>query len=126
MRLKTSGEYPPDWDLIALGTKNDADWRCIRCDHEHCIESGHMMTVHHWDGNKSNCAWWNLMALCQRCHLSIQARVLPKQPWLYGHTEWCQIYAAGFYAKKYLGELITRPEAETRLDKLLSLEGQPA
>jgi len=27
------------------------------------------------DGDKANCAGWNLAALCQRCHLKIQARV---------------------------------------------------
>ena len=32
-------------------------------------------TVHHLIGDKSLCEDWNLAALCQRCHLSIQGHV---------------------------------------------------
>lgn len=32
-----------------------------------------VLTVHHLDNDKSNCADWNLAALCQVCHLHIQA-----------------------------------------------------
>lgn len=122
--LRTYGEYPYDWDLIALGVKNEADWRCVRCDHEHDIESFHILTVHHWDGNKRNCAWWNLIPLCQRCHLSVQARVDPNQPFMFEHTEWCKIYAAGFYAKKYLALDLPRDKALMRMETLLAL-GRP-
>ena len=81
-----------------------------------------MLTVHHLDMNKANCAWYNCAALCQRCHLSIQARVKPDQPYFFEHSEWFRIYAAGFYAKKYLGEDLTREQAEARLWELLNLE----
>lgn len=79
-------------------------------------------TVHHLDGNKANCAWWNLLALCQRCHLTIQSRVLPERPWILEHSDWFKPYVAGFYAKKYLGRDITRAEAVAELDRLLALE----
>lgn len=47
-----------------------------------------ILTVHHFDGNKANCSWWNLLALCQRCHLRIQGHVNPQQPYMLEHAEW--------------------------------------
>jgi len=79
-------------------------------------------TVHHLDGNKANCVWWNLLALCQRCHLTIQSRVNPQQPYIFEHDEWFKPYAAGFYAKKYHDQEITREEAMNRLEELLAIE----
>ena len=81
-----------------------------------------ILTVHHLDGDKGNCRWWNLAALCQRCHLTIQGRVVLDRPWHGEHTDWFQPYVAGFYAFKYLGEEIERSEAEARLAELLALE----
>lgn len=81
-----------------------------------------ILTVHHLDGDKSNCEWWNLLALCQRCHLTIQSRVLPETPYFLEHSEWFRPYVAGFYAQKYEGRNITREEATARLDELLQLE----
>lgn len=81
-----------------------------------------ILTVHHLDGNKSNCVWWNLLALCQRCHLEIQGRVNPDQPWMLEHSDWFKPYVAGFYAKKYEGRDVTRDEAMARLDELLAYE----
>lgn len=115
-------EYPDNWPEIARRVKEEAGWRCIRCKHLHDTPAGYMLTVHHLDMNKANCAWWNLLALCQRCHLSIQARVNPDQPYMFAHSEWFCIYAAGFYAKKYLGEDLTREQAQARLTELLELE----
>lgn len=79
-------------------------------------------TVHHLDGDKANCAWWNLLALCQRCHLTIQAKVNPQQPYMLEHEEWFKAYVAGFYAKKYEGLDLTREEVMGRLDQLLAHE----
>lgn len=79
-------------------------------------------TVHHLDGNKSNCTWWNLLALCQRCHLNVQARVNPQQPYMLDHSAWFKPYVAGFYAKKYEGRDITREQAEAELERLLAWE----
>ena len=83
-----SGAYPGDWPTIAFLVKNKAGWRCERCGHEHDVASGHVLTVHHLDGNKSNNELWNLAALCQRCHLSIQSRVEMRQVWMFEHSEW--------------------------------------
>lgn len=81
-----------------------------------------ILTVHHLDGNKLNCRWWNLAALCQRCHLTIQGRVKMGRPYFLEHSEWFKPYAAGFYAWTRFGEDLTREEVAARLDELLSQE----
>lgn len=94
------GEYPADWAEIATRVKDEAGWKCVRCHHAHDIPAGYMLTVHHLDLNKSNCAWWNLAALCQRCHLTIQGKVIMEQPYMFEHSEWFKPYVAGYYADK--------------------------
>lgn len=81
-----------------------------------------ILTVHHLDGDKSNCAWWNLLSLCQRCHLTIQSRVNPAIPYFLEHSDWFKPYVAGYYAKRYEGKGITREEAVARMDELLAYE----
>ena len=89
--------YPPEWKEIATRIKANAGWRCERCQHANDMASGHVLTVHHLDGDKANCEDWNLAALCQRCHLTIQGRVkmeqvfseivLPVSPWFKPHLD---------------------------------------
>lgn len=81
-----------------------------------------ILTVHHLDGDKRNCRWWNLAPLCQRCHLHIQTTVQMNQVFPFEHSEWFKPYAAGYYAFTYLGEDLSRRETELRLDELLALE----
>lgn len=81
-----------------------------------------ILTVHHLDGNKANCRWWNLAALCQRCHLTIQDRVDMCRIYPWPHSDWFRPYAAGYCAWVYLGEKLSREETEARLDELLGLE----
>ena len=114
--------YPLDWPEIAKRTKDEAGWRCVRCNHHHHVPSGHVLTVHHLDGNKANCRWYNLAPLCQRCHLHIQGTVVMDQPFFLEHTAWMKPYVAGFYAWKYLDEDLARAEVEERLEVLLALE----
>lgn len=121
-RKSNGGSYPPNWKEIARSVKDDAGWQCIRCQHPHDVASGHVLTVHHLDGDKANCRWWNLTALCQRCHLHIQAKVRMDQVWPFEHTAWFRPYAAGWYAYRYLGLELSREEVEARLDELLGLE----
>lgn len=116
------GEYPADWPERARECKEAAGWCCIRCGHENDRESGHVLTVHHFNGDKSDCRWWNLLALCQRCHLTIQAKVDPEVPWMLEHSEWLKPYVAGFYAWKYQGRELTRQQVEKDLEGLLDLE----
>ena len=95
---------------------------------EHCshTEDGKLriLTVHHLDGHKANNAWWNLLALCQVCHLQIQGKVIPEQPYLWPHTNWFKPYVCGFYAHYYGGEAITREQADATPDRWLAM-GQP-
>lgn len=136
-------EYPDTWPQVAERTKEQAGWRCVRCGHPHstpsnpqeCDElcdltkqpSGHqaaqaVLTVHHLDGNKCNLRWFNLVALCQACHLSIQARVQLEQVWPWEHSDWFKPYVAGWYAWRYLGLYLPRWAVVTRQEQLLALE----
>ena len=121
-KLYTHGEYNPDGAEKRRAAREAVGNVCIRCGHPHDVASGHVMTTHHFDGNKANDAWYNLLPLCQRCHLTIQGKVNPDTPWFLPHSEWLRPYVAGFYAKKYEGRDITREEAIARLDELLSHE----
>lgn len=120
--MHLQGQYSEDWKNIAEACKEQAGWCCIRCGHPHDRESGHVLTVHHFDGDKGNNQWWNLLALCQRCHLQIQGKVDPEMPWFLEHSDWIKPYVAGFYAHKYRGEILTRDEVSKRMDELLALE----
>lgn len=124
MSRKSVGVYPGDWKTLSRSIKEAAGWQCIRCGHGHNPASGHTLTVHHLDIDPSNSSWWNLLALCQRCHLSIQGRVYLSRPWVFEHSEWFKPYVAGWYAHHYLGEDLTRDEVMARLDELLALERQ--
>jgi hypothetical protein len=125
MSRKGSGAYPADWKAIAKATKDAAGWRCVRCDHPHDPPAGFCLTVHHLSMDKADCAWFNLAALCQRCHLSIQHRVDLARPWvMQEHSEWFRPYVAGHYARRYLGVELAREEVVARLDELLQLERQ--
>jgi 5-methylcytosine-specific restriction endonuclease McrA len=93
---------------------------CIRC--KSPSVPGKILTVHHFDGDKSNDAWWNLLPLCQVCHLQVQSKVDPEQPYMFEHSDWLKPYVAGFYAHKYEGRMITREEAMARLNELLAYE----
>jgi hypothetical protein len=119
-----TGHYPPDWTALAKRLKDDAGWRCVRCGHSHEPSAGYCLTVHHADGDKSNNAWYNTLVLCQRCHLHIQASLIPDRPWLFEHTAWYVPYVCGFYAWHYGGLVITREQAEREPERWLAL-GQP-
>lgn len=81
-----------------------------------------VLTVHHLNGVKTDCRWWNLAALCQRCHLTIQAKVHMQRRYRRAHTPWFQPYVAAYYASTFLGEELTREQTMARLDELLALE----
>ncbi len=91
--------YPTNWEDIANRIKDNAGWKCERCKHPHEVETRHVLTVHHLDGNKGNCADWNLAALCQRCHLAIQGRVKMDQLFfveILSVSEWFKPHWEGF------------------------------
>lgn len=124
MQSKQIGQYPDNWKTIALKVKEEAGWKCVRCGHVNDAKAGYMLTVHHLDGNKSNCEWWNIVPLCQRCHLSIQARVVMERAWLLPHSEWFKIYVAGYYAHRF-GLPSERDHVAANIDYLIALgQGQ--
>lgn len=98
MTRKSTSAYPADWNDIARAVKDKAGWRCVRCGHPHELAAGYCLTVHHLDLSPANCRWWNLAALCQRCHLQIQAKVVMERTWMLEHSAWFKPYVAGYYA----------------------------
>lgn len=121
MRRRSKNPYPANWPEIAQAVKAAAGWRCVRCGHRHDPESGYTLTVHHLDIDPANCRWWNLAALCQRCHLSIQARVVMERRWMFEHSPWFRPYVAGYYAYR-AGLPDDRESVMARLDEYLQLE----
>lgn len=119
MGRKSTGEYPDNWEQIANEIKSAAGWRCVRCKHIHAPEHGYCLTVHHLDLNKSNCEWWNVPPLCQRCHLRIQGKVIIERYWMFEHTDWFKPYVAGYYANEQ-GLSTDRDYVEQHLEQLLS------
>ncbi|MCC7360532.1 MAG: HNH endonuclease [Anaerolineales bacterium] len=119
-RKSSGGPYPPNWKEVADEVKAAAGWRCVRCGHPHDPETGHTLTVHHLDMDPSNCRWWNLAALCQKCHLHIQAKVVMERPWMFQHSEWFKPYVAGFYAYIW-GEDDRKEVVLAHLERLLAL-----
>lgn len=101
------GTYAPS-RVRLKDAKVEAEWR--------------ILTVHHLNGVKLDCRWWNLASLCQRCHLIIQGKVKLERAFIREHSEWFKPFAAGWYAHRYLHEDITREEAVARMDELLGLE----
>lgn len=112
------GAYPPDWHFLAKRVKDEAGGRCVRCGHEHFPALGRTLTVHHFDGDKSNSARWNLMSLCQACHLSVQARVDPLVALLFEPSAWSIPYIVGFYesGRGYPGPLYEARAWRTRYE----------
>lgn len=121
MPRKSTGAYLLDWQDIAKGVKIKAGWRCIRCNHPHDPPEYYTLTVHHLDLNKSNCAWWNIPALCQHCHLHTQNKVVVEQRWMFEHSEWFKPYIEGYYAH-LSGQPEHRKYILEHLDELLALE----
>lgn len=86
--------YPPAWNLgiIQADIYKRAGWRCEHCGMQFPVGSTKaiearrrdgqpmVLTVHHLDGVPSNCDYTNLVALCQRCHLHVQAVWKPGEP----------------------------------------------
>jgi hypothetical protein len=143
-----AGAYPEEWPAIAERVKAEASWRCVRCRHRDdpawCRKLGvprgtlpcdsecqhrsdgkkRVLTVHHLDGDKGNARWWNLLPLCQVCHLQIQAKVHPARTYLWPHSAWFRPYVAGYYALEVLGLDLDREEVGARMEELLRA-GQP-
>ena len=93
---KFKGTYPPSWTKEFRNAFRAARGnQCERCGHPHDPKAGYALTIHHLDNDKSNCAKWNLVALCQRCHLHIQGKVEMSQGWLFEHSAWMKPHVEG-------------------------------
>ena len=114
--------YPDNWKSIAEAVKVKAGRKCERCSHPDHLPSGHVLTVHHLDGDKSNCEGWNLAALCQRCHLHIQAKVKLDQMFFafYEISDWFKPHLDGYL--KYIrgNDGKTELERDGQRDRLQS------
>lgn len=95
-------------EIVTQFARVDAEWR--------------ILTVHHLNGVKHDCRWWNLVSLCQRCHLTIQGKVIMNRVWPWEHSTWFKQFAAGWYAWVYEDREITREEADERMEELLAYE----
>ena len=118
-RSKSGSQYPPNWGEIAQKCKDDAGWCCIRCHTPH--QQGQVLTVHHLDMDPANCEWWNLAALCQQCHLTIQAKVDMSRVWMFEHSAWFKPYVAGYTASR-LGYPTNKQYVMDNMEMLLSLQ----
>jgi hypothetical protein len=109
--VREQGEIGPQDYRLDRGVEVEARWRILTVHH---LRLGH--------DAKRDLRWWNLCALCQRCHLQIQGKVQMERIWPWPHSDWFKPYAAGWYAHAYLAEDLTRTEVEARMDELLALE----
>ena len=98
-------DYPENWKEIATRIKEKSGWKCERCGHPHEPEAGYCLTVHHLVPVKSLVEDWNLSALCQRCHLHIQAKVDMLQEYMFSHSEWFLPHLRGFIDWRKLEKL---------------------
>ena len=96
MARKSTGDYPENWEEIAKAVKDAVGWKCVHC------------------------AWWNIPALCQRCHLKIQNKVVMERQWMFEHSEWFKPYVAGYYARQF-GKPEDKLYVLAHLDELLRL-----
>lgn len=115
-----TNDYNPDGKLKRQQARERVGNKCIRCGSPSV--PGRILTTHHFDGDKANDAWYNLLPLCQVCHLHIQGKVDPEVPFFLEHSDWLKPYVAGFYAWKYEGRIIGFEEAIHRMDELLAYE----
>jgi hypothetical protein len=89
IKPENRARYPLDWPTISLATRKRAEWRCecqgecksghvVRClwSQEDRLASGGrvVLTVAHLDHAPEHCSPENLRAMCQRCHLSYDAK----------------------------------------------------
>jgi 5-methylcytosine-specific restriction endonuclease McrA len=71
--------YPPNWKSISASTRICAGNKCEICDAKNGFPnpvtgSKVVLTVHHLDFNPGNNKPYNIIALCQRCHLRLDAK----------------------------------------------------
>ena len=88
-------DYPYDWKEIRKEILLRANNRCELCNAENYrphwkTGSKVILTIAHIDQNKQNNKRYNLLALCQRCHLKIDLpyKIKKRSNGLYDIDEW--------------------------------------
>lgn len=76
MRPETRAAYPKNWKLISLEIKGERNYLCEGCG-QYGSRPGNPLTVHHIDFNPANNSPKNLLLLCAKCHLRVQAKCYP-------------------------------------------------
>lgn len=79
MPIKDKTRYPREWPAISRRIRERDGQRCRFCGAENgqpnpATGSRVVLTVAHLDHTPENCADDNLVALCQKCHLTYDAR----------------------------------------------------
>lgn len=85
IRPEERARYPKDWPAISLGVREAAGWRCegspafpdckaVQGEPHPLTGSKVVLTTAHLDHTPENCARENLKAMCQRCHLTYDAK----------------------------------------------------
>lgn len=72
-------KYPYEWSKISIEVRKKAKNTCELCGAKNYkphwkTGSKVILTVHHIDGDTKNNSYYNLIALCQRCHLRLDAQ----------------------------------------------------
>lgn len=85
IKPENRARYPKDWKAISLRIRERSGWRCegspgvypdccaVHGEPHPVTGSKVVLTVAHLDHTPENCADENLMAMCQRCHLTYDA-----------------------------------------------------
>lgn len=60
-------EYTPDWNIISNKYRENVGWKCEECGLR-LEEEKKFLHVHHRNGVRSDNSWYNLQALCIKCH----------------------------------------------------------
>jgi hypothetical protein len=98
-------KHPYECGKHGTGEWTPCDYKCThdRTDCRGVEAHWRILTVHHLDGNKANCEAWNLAALCQKCHLTVQGRVKMDQMFfteLLDVSEWFKPHLQGYLASQ--------------------------
>lgn len=60
-------QYPTNWNKISRNYRTFKNWTCEKCG-VHLINHTDLLETHHINGQKNECQYSNLMALCADCH----------------------------------------------------------
>lgn len=60
-------QYPKNWSILSTKYREHMKWKCEKCGNDFS-ENKSRLDTHHINGDKSNCNYYNLKALCKMCH----------------------------------------------------------